>query len=504
MFRTSSGRLLNGGLTTSRFFQSLRHKTTNISFITDTEGTRYFIESVLKSNIVGYEDGHGLVFKRTHGTPHFIFGGDATDRGSHDLMTTELLVNFKEKYPEQVTLLAGNRDIKNNRFKIELHPGLIRQRLLYSKPARWLPVDKQSVPKDYLKKYMVDKGLDKLEESLLVRYVGSLPVEECQLIYLHWMLETTMGSPNAFRYRREELMRRLKVSYLPDAIVLKSFLRETAPAGLMGRYLQLSQLAVIVPDTRVMAVHGGITAANVGRVPGMQESAHIIRNARTWVEYLNEWYSRQIRHWMNFESAALTEPACLPLDEAVLPMPNKTKYVVTADMLSNSRQFNPVAAEVSQYLIANKISVVLTGHQPCGDHPLLLRGGDNLLFINGDTSYAGFRNSTSADDTRGGAWHRLEINADGGHTRINLKAVMSDMRGVETSISVTPSSIIGDPLVGQILPDHSVVQTRDGGDKVRLVRQEGFEVKYTGVAVAEVEVRLRGVNVDDAPRRKRS
>jgi hypothetical protein len=495
MFRNASRFLLNP--VSSRFFPSVRHKSTNIFHITDTEGTRDFFKSVLKSTIVGYEEGEGLVFKKTHGKPHFIYGGDATDRGSYDLLTTELLVDFKERYPKQVTLLAGNRDIKNNRFWIELNAGLIRQRLLHGRPARWLPVDKQTLPMDYLKKYMVEKGIGKVDESQLAKYVQSLPIEDCQLIYLHWMLETTMGCPHAFRYRREELMRRLRVNYVSDVIVLKSFLCETAPSGLMGRYLELAQLAVIVPDTRVMAVHGGITAANVGRVPEMPASASLIKDARTWVAYLNEWFSKQIRIWKKFDPSELTEPACLPLDAAVLPIPNKTKYVVTADMLSGSRQFNPIPDEVRRYLVANKISVVLTGHQPCGDLPLMLRGGDNLLFINGDTGYAGFMQNTSPDDTRGAAWHRLELTADGNYTRVDLKAVMSDTRGLETSISVTPSSIIGDSLLGKVLPDHSVVQSRVGKDKVRLVRQEGFEVKYTGVTVTEVEEKLRGMEMDD-------
>ena len=98
-------------------------KATNILHITDHEGTRYFFDALNKSSIVSLKQ-DGLHFNKS--SSFFIFGGDATDRGSYDLATTILLVDFKKRHPNQVALLAGNREIKNARFHRELAPHLIR------------------------------------------------------------------------------------------------------------------------------------------------------------------------------------------------------------------------------------------------------------------------------------------------------------------------------------------------------------------------------------------
>jgi hypothetical protein len=262
----------------STFFQ-YAVKSTNILHITDHEGTIFFFDALKKSKIVSFNPDDGLHFNKP--ASFFIFGGDATDRGPYDLATTELLVDFKKRHPDQVALLVGNREIKNNRFPIELAPNLIRERLLYSKPPRWLPANSQTTPRDYLQSKLIFKDDGEARE-----YVESLSIEECQLLYLHWMLETNMGCPSTFQYRREELQRRTNHS-VTDIEVLKSFLTETSPTGLMGEYLKLGQMGIIVPNTRVLAVHGGLTRFNIGRIPGMSLDETPIADARLWLNQLN-------------------------------------------------------------------------------------------------------------------------------------------------------------------------------------------------------------------------
>jgi hypothetical protein len=462
-------------------------KQTRILHITDTEGTSYFPKAIKRSKIVSLSD-NGLDFTSGTGAPFFIFGGDATDRGALDLATTQLLVDFKQRYPDNVALLVGNREVKNSRFSIELAPQHIRQRLLYSQQPRWLT--KPTSPLMYLKAWFQAQKKEFKNDEQLVSAAETLSIEQCQLIYLRWMLEKTMGCPNTFEYRREELQRRVNHK-VDDYEVLLNFMQETSPTGLMGEYLTLGQMGVIVPDTSVLAVHGGLTEFNIGRVPGMSAKDQPVLNAQLWIDTLNAWYTRQIQLWRDFHPTAdLTEPACTALDEEVLPIPGKHKSVVTADMLSESRQFKPIPDSVSQYLLANNISVVLTGHQPCGNHPAIVRNSsNNLLCINADTGYAQF-DPNNTHDTRGTSGHTLEIIATPNQTSVLISATISNSSSADTTLIVTPNEITGDDYIGKFLKDDYLVQCKLINGNYQLARQEGFEVNYQIKPVAEIESEL--------------
>jgi hypothetical protein len=75
-----------------------------------------------------------------------------------------------------------------------------------------------------------------------------------------------MGSPYAFEYRREELRRSSKPC--DDSTVAASFAemvslgRDGEENGLMLRYLELAQVAVVLGD--VMFVHGAVHDFNMG------------------------------------------------------------------------------------------------------------------------------------------------------------------------------------------------------------------------------------------------
>jgi hypothetical protein len=131
----------------------------------------------------------------------------------------------------------------------------------------------------------------------------------------------------------------------------------------------------------------------------------------------------------------------------VLPIQGKPKYVVTADMLNTDRQFSVISDEVCDYLVANRISLVLSGHQPCGDHPAVLRNKhNNLLFINADTSYANF-NPAKPHDTRGAACHSLEVIADDNKTNITVDAITASGQVAKTNLTITRDTITGDLMV---------------------------------------------------------
>jgi hypothetical protein len=469
-----------------RLFHSLS-KPAQILHVTDNEGTRFLFEVIQKSKIVDYHPDKGLSFAKISGEPYFVFGGDATDRGRFDLATLEILLAFKNKYPDNVILLAGNRDIKQNRFKIELAENLIRDRLLLTSPPRWLSLKVQTVPLDYVKKEMQDLRMPTDDIDVVKDYIASLTTTQCQLIYLHWMLEKNMGSPHTFRYRREELVVRLGKNQISDEEVLQSFLMESAVDGLSGEYLKHAQIGAIIPETRVMVVHGGLTAENIGRIPGMRLEDPMIQNASDWLQQFNQWYKAQIKKWVAYAPNELTVPGFTDLDASVLPIPGSIKYIMTADMLGKEREFIEVPGVVDDYLTDNSISLILTGHQPCGDHPAIRRGKSHpLLFIDGDTGY-GKGDLSNPDDTRGKAFHTLEITADRQKTCIDIAARLANGESVITHLTVSEKDITGDYYIGKLLSDHRLVQCRLGDGNYRLITQQGFKDDYSIVTPSELE-----------------
>lgn len=135
------------------FFKLLRKKM-EISHLTDIEGNfRYFAQWASRSSLIKLKK-NTMSFCKTKTDTHFVYGGDFCDKGPGDLRIGHALVDFKEKHPQEVTLIAGNRDIKSRRFTYELKSN-IRQRLLEGAPAYWSP---NSTPFSYLMEYMKSEG----------------------------------------------------------------------------------------------------------------------------------------------------------------------------------------------------------------------------------------------------------------------------------------------------------------------------------------------------------
>jgi hypothetical protein len=87
-----------------------------IGYATDVEGNAKFWEryvqysEVLSRNAIGnLVLGNGC---------QFVYGGDTCDRGCGDLFVLRDLIILKEKYPDRVHLLMGNRDINKLRFPV--------------------------------------------------------------------------------------------------------------------------------------------------------------------------------------------------------------------------------------------------------------------------------------------------------------------------------------------------------------------------------------------------
>ena len=51
---------------------------------------------------------------------HFVFGGDVCDRGIGDIRVIRDIVELKNRYPDRVHVIMGNRDINKMRMRFEL------------------------------------------------------------------------------------------------------------------------------------------------------------------------------------------------------------------------------------------------------------------------------------------------------------------------------------------------------------------------------------------------
>lgn len=393
-----------------------------ISFLTDIEGSISYMSRWAALSPYIKWDNNRLSFKNTgpQTQPLFVYGGDCTDKGPGDLRIMSALVHFKQSNPDKVYLIAGNRDIKSRRFTYELDPQHIRQRLLFGRPAFW---DKRNVsPKSYVEQYIQQEKLTQTPEEA----VKKMSIEQCQTIYLKWMLFETMGcgsshgKPDTFEHRRTELAEcngyGVERELISDEEVTQSFIRSVAPQGLMTQYLQQAQLGFIEGET--LFIHGAITPENMGYIPGLPEDARI-SDAKEWINGLNDWFQSQIDEWsMQPVESTIQEPGGRLLDRYVIYNP---KSIVTTNWYRHGR-LAPIAPEVVSYLNKAGIYRVVTGHQPFSDFPLIIRN-PSLEVIVGDTGYS---DPNAFTDNRGKAHHMLEISGEGKHSYASIEAILKD------------------------------------------------------------------------------
>lgn len=204
---------------------------------------------------------------------HFVYGGDVCDRGPGDIRVIEDIIGLKEKYPDRVHIILGNRDINKMRLPFELHPliGLGHPPKVY-----WLRGDEN-------------------------QFVTNPPPTSRELQTeaskrLDWILQKTMGSPLAFEYRRNELCSAGRPD--SDDDVVKSFLDYVSPdnnpiIGPLTRYLQMGAVAVVIGDT--LFVHGAVNPHNIGYVPPQGGSAaRVVSDVRQWAAEINAFKDAEV------------------------------------------------------------------------------------------------------------------------------------------------------------------------------------------------------------------
>ncbi len=304
-----------------------------IAYLTDVEGQWAKLESFATQNPLLRLDGAG----RLHVAPgaRFVFGGDAVDRGSAARRIVAALLDVKRRQPDQVVLLAGNRDINKMRLVTELAGA----------PPERTPEDVRRGPPAAL---------------------------------LRWIFDNTMGARQAFAHRAEELARAGQAD--DDDAVVASYLADLSPTGEHTEYLCASQLGYREGDT--LFVHGGVTLEALGHVPGV---AGALDDVDAWVAGLNEFYADQCQAFREGELggyAALVAYQA-PIAETKLNQASVV-YSRPTDELGNPTLPAP---EVIARLRRDGVKRVVVGHTPSGDCPAVLRDGQGFELVLADNSH---------------------------------------------------------------------------------------------------------------------
>jgi hypothetical protein len=310
---------------------------TQIAYLTDVEGIWHKLLTFVTQNPLVSLDAQERLQVKPNAL--FVFGGDAIDRGPDSRRIVQLFTEAKLRQPEQVILLAGNRDINKMRL----------QRELAGSPPKRAPEELAAGPRPEL---------------------------------LRWIFSNTMGARDAFINRQEELARQRPT--ISEEEVVQSFLSDLQRDGALSQYLSLCQLAYRHQET--LFVHGGVTAENLGVVPFVTSPFLLVDE---WVARLNLWYQEQIDAYLEQRFTPEGEPAWQPLIAYQAPLPgtrvNQSSVVYSrlADEWGNPYL---MSKSVRERLAQNQIKRVVLGHTPSGDSPSLLRA-QGLELIMADNSY---------------------------------------------------------------------------------------------------------------------
>ena len=337
-----------------------------IAYITDLEGRWDKLERSCAGNPhLSLEDGALVLAPGVS----FVFGGDAVDRGPAGRRIMATLLAAKRRYGERVVLLAGNRDINKLRLHRELAGEL---------PPRAPP-----------------------------ELQGDRPA------LLRWIFAHTMGAREAFAHRGAELV--ADGAPAGDEDVVDSFVADVAPGGLLAEYLRSACLAHRAG--RTLFLHGGVSSASLGVVPGREYSEDVGR----WIDGLNAFYDEQI--------AAFTEqrilggvPGWSTIVAYQAPLPGTARnqasvvYGRLADDHNDPRLPEPA---VMDRLQRAGIDRLVLGHTPVGDVPAVLRRG-------------GFT-QVMADNSHGRLEWGVQLTLDDGHVGWSGRCRLDD--GVDVDVS---------------------------------------------------------------------
>ncbi|ETV95840.1 hypothetical protein H310_10884 [Aphanomyces invadans] len=372
-----------------------------ILYVTDVEGNwEYFLRFVRTVATSPHSAGAlSLVDGRLVLQPGyiFVFGGDVGDKGNGTLRLVHLLVDAKQRYPDRVVLIAGNRDVNKMRWTSEFTDA--EMNLATMDPGikdgpHWIP--------EASRKHL---GIvPYLTQLLDAQAATTAPVTEVDLTSVNtpvnrikWILACTMGSDGDFERRRSELafLRGCAADEsISDDDVLRSFRSSVDDGGIVRTYLKLCVLGIALGSTLI--VHGGVFAAKddgvrccLGRVPpvdshtsyaewvaAIDASGPVIDatvDVGRWMDELNAWYRAQLHEWERFPT--------WNADHTFRGGENLQHYVNTGAAYSviAGRHLEPsgmpklMPQKLTDVLWAQGYRRMLVGHTPHGNTPTIVK-----------------------------------------------------------------------------------------------------------------------------------
>ena len=281
------------------------------------------------ASLVSYDETRGL---RVSDGAVFVFGGDAIDRGPAGRRIVRTLLEAKRAQPDRVVLIAGNRDINKLR---------------------------------------------------LARELDVRPSSGTRADLLRTIFSRTMGARDAFAHRQAELTAEGRQA--SDEDVVDSWLEDVAPDGEQTRYLEAAVLAHREGET--LFVHGGVTAENLGVVPGR---AARIGGVDAWIRALNDFYAESLSAFVSGRCASDGAPLWQELLRYQAPLPGSALNQASVVYARPGDSFgNPAlpAEHVIDALRASDVRRVVIGHTPSGDCPAIVRDAAGFELVLADNSY---------------------------------------------------------------------------------------------------------------------
>jgi Calcineurin-like phosphoesterase len=414
--------------------------------MTDVEGDKFYMMRYVEQSKI-------LCWRESLSTPRFpygqcidflgsnkgdnvlVYGGDVWDQGGWDLFAIRQLLHLKQRYPDNVHFVLGNRDLNKIRVVQELGSDDVSMPL--HKGVYWL------------------KGRGCVGDPSLGPMAFVTSVERLQ-----WMLSWTMGSPRAFQYRKEELQEeRLALGQcdlVSDEDVVVSYRTSCHPTeGEMGEFLKAGCLTLRLGE--VVFLHGALPLTDknllIGHdkilwddlsfaMPFLERGVSArdvgVDTIDKWFDALNSFANGNVAAWRscNGESDGLwslvggyniqtkqQQPygQLLQYGMGSTPdrIPNPTVVYNSWGKSGKPRKFwrHDVDNELDQSFVRHTreffdrtgIRLICSGHQPSGEMPNYIRidSSDRTCWILAcDTSYSG--------DTQ-----RVNVNTDSSE-RFNL------------------------------------------------------------------------------------
>jgi hypothetical protein len=421
---------------------------------------------------------------------YFVYVGDSVDKGPGDIRLCRTLVSLKQRYPDRVVLLVGNRDLNKLRLTAELSQQDMERSIDEIPPPHWDP--KAPTLRQHLERVAAAASVATKSESddtantttsTTTTVSTGLEQFNTRVERLKYMLLHTLGCAETFEFRRQELalMRTdpLQSSSnnnnsllgITDDEVLDSFLHEVEyPNGSLRQYLEHANVVAVIGNT--LFAHGAVDVDTARFVPQLDSRfenptskpapGQLCDTVEEWTTALNGY----LRHGLDdyAKRPYWNEPHRTTRGgESLMALQNRPAMwgrsiisncygdggVITTDAAAQHRkdpqrilqsQTNPLVFEnvssdpmdptVADWLLQNGIQRVVVGHKPLGDCPAVLSSRyTGVEIVSADTSYSNNGN-VHTKNHRGQALAVVEIvGPTASHNHLEVSGTFAD--GVE-------------------------------------------------------------------------